>query len=199
MNMEHYEHEVRELEARLRTNVSALPPVVFYGSSSIRLWDSLAADFPDAPVVNCGFGGSTLEACAWFFARLVLPLSPAALVLYAGDNDLGDGREPGFVAEQLTHLLRQLDAHDEAVPVAILSIKPSPARWALRDRIVEANASFRSSASQRAHTHYVDVFTPMLHDGAPRNELFLEDGLHMDRAGYALWREVLQQERTEVF
>ena len=67
-------------------------PPVFYGSSSIRLWITLAEDF-DPRVLNLGFGGSTLEACDYFFSRLVMPVSPRSLLLYAGDNDLGDGRE----------------------------------------------------------------------------------------------------------
>ena len=197
--MDHYESEVRDLEARLCRNAPATPPVVFYGSSSIRLWSSLAADFPDAPVVNCGFGGSTLEACAWFFPRLVRPLSPAAFVLYAGDNDLGDGREPAFVLEQLASVLRQLDLLNARTPAALLSIKPSPARWGLRERIERANAGFRVAAGQRPRTRYVDVYAAMLDDGAPRRELFAEDGLHLSEAGYAVWRDVLQRDREGIF
>lgn len=75
--------------------------IAFYGSSSIRLWATLASDFPGLSVVNLGFGGATLAACVYFFERLVLPCSPASLVLYAGDNDLGDGRRPEDVAGSL--------------------------------------------------------------------------------------------------
>lgn len=197
--MDWYEDEVRALEARLCETVTAAPPVVFYGSSSVRQWTSLARDFPDVPVLNCGFGGSTMEACSWFFWRLVPPLKPAALVLYAGDNDLGDGREPPFVLAQLGHLLAQLDRHASALPLILMSIKPSPSRIHLRAHIEATNAGIRAVAEARAHTRYVDVFTPMLRDDRPRSELFLDDGLHLNDAGYRLWRDVLNAERSGIF
>src|SRR5215470_9581276 len=94
--MEWYEQEVRELEQAVAVRVNGDRPPVFYGSSSIRLWTTLAEDF-DPRVLNLGFGGSTLEACLYFFARLVPPTHPRSLLLYAGDNDLGDGRSPDDV------------------------------------------------------------------------------------------------------
>lgn len=197
--MDWYETEVQQLVLRLREHVATPSPVVFYGSSSIRLWDSLQADFSDAHVVNCGFGGSTMEACAWFFARVVRPLAPAALVLYAGDNDLGDGRRPEFVLEQLGFLLSQLDASVGPIPLAVLAIKPSPTRWSLRGAIEQTNAALSLRARDRPRTRYVDVYTPMLERGEPRSELFLDDGLHLSQRGYALWREVLQRERSGIF
>src|ERR1700761_279364 len=88
-----YEGEVRGVEQGVLARVNGERPPVFYGSSSFRLWDTLATDF-DPRVLNLGFGGSTLEACDYFFDRLVSPLRPRSLLLYAGDNDLGDGRTP---------------------------------------------------------------------------------------------------------
>ncbi|MEJ7661758.1 MAG: hypothetical protein WKG07_20340 [Hymenobacter sp.] len=68
------------------------PKVVFYGSSTFTHWPGLERCFPQVQAVNLGFGGSTLAACAWFFAQVVPPHRPDALLVYAGDNDLGDGR-----------------------------------------------------------------------------------------------------------
>lgn len=91
--MEWYEEEVKRLEIE----ISALENkegLVFYGSSSIRLWETLEADFGEYAPLNIGFGGSTLAACVWFFERIFSSLKPTSLVIYAGENDLGDGREP---------------------------------------------------------------------------------------------------------
>ena len=197
--MDWYEDEVRGLEAGLCKRMAAAQPVVFYGSSSIRLWTSLARDFPDVPVLNCGFGGSTMEACSWFFSRLVAPLAPSALVLYAGDNDLGDGRMPDFVLTQLRYLLQQVDQHCGAIPMLLLAVKPSPARWAMRARIEATNRGLQEAAAARVSTRYVDLYTPMLADDAPRRELFAEDGLHLSDAGYALWRAVIDDHRPGLF
>ena len=81
--MQWYEGEVRVLERACAGRFSGDRPPAFYGSSSIRLWDTLAEDF-DPRVLNLGFGGSTLEACDYFFARLVPPVKPRSLLLYAG-------------------------------------------------------------------------------------------------------------------
>src|SRR5438067_1786460 len=101
--MQWYEDEVRALERSRALRVDSGPPPVVYGSSSMRLWETLSEDV-DSRVLNLGFGGSTLEACDYFFERLVPPVRPRSLLLYAGDNDLGDGRS----VEQILRWFRSL-------------------------------------------------------------------------------------------
>ena len=64
-----YEHEVQRLEQE-RASLEYEPKMIFYGSSSIRLWETLYEDFKEYQPANLGFGGSTLAACVWFFDRL---------------------------------------------------------------------------------------------------------------------------------
>ncbi len=189
---EWYEAEVQTME---RAWASRLPPggaVVFYGSSSIRLWPNLAADLGTADVVNLGFGGSTLAACVWFFERLVLPYRPRSLVVYAGDNDLGDGQPPVAVIASLRALLRKVDSYCGPIPFAFISIKPSPARMLLTETIRQTNLLIRDELVQRPSSYFIDVFSAMLgSDGRPRRELFVDDGLHLSPVGYRLWAEVV--------
>lgn len=191
--MQWYEAEVQQIQRLQAYQPAPSACVVFYGSSSIRLWTTLADDFPGVPVVNRAFGGSTMTACSWFFWRLVKPLKPRSLVLYAGDNDLGDGRPPAEVIRQFGFLCRQIDQAFGSVPLAYLSIKTSPARWNLRDRIDETNAAIRRQIEQRANGLYIDVNSPMCDGDQPRQELYTEDGLHMSPAGYRLWTDILWQ------
>ena len=100
-----YEDEVQRVEKE-KGNLAYEPKMLFYGSSSIRLWDSLYEDFREYKPVNLGFGGSTLAACVWFFDRLVGGYHPESMIVYAGDNDLGDGRHP----EEVFIFFRQLVA-----------------------------------------------------------------------------------------
>jgi hypothetical protein len=86
-----YHEDIKRLEKE-RAELTYDPKLIFYGSSSITLWDTLYADFKEYKPVNLGFGGSTLAACVWFFEQVVAPYNPEAIILYAGDNDLGDGR-----------------------------------------------------------------------------------------------------------
>ncbi len=177
-----------------------MQPIVFYGSSSIRLWSSLAADLGDPSIVNLGFGGSTMAACAHFFERLVVPRRPRSLIVYAGDNDLGDGRSAVDVFESFLKLTRELDAHLGQIPFGFLSIKPSPARWPLIDAIRSANSRIKDQLLSRPNSTYIDVFQPMLNAGGrPRPELYLEDGLHLSPAGYRLWTEQILLHRDAIF
>jgi lysophospholipase L1-like esterase len=198
--MEWYEEEVRALEARLRESPPAAGLVVFYGSSSMRMWESLELDFPGLGLLNLAFGGSTLAACAHFFERLVLPVAPRSVVCYAGDNDLGDGRSPEEVVASFRSLLAQVDAHFPAIPFTMLAIKPSPARWHLADRIRYTNEAMRRELEGRAAMHFIDLFPAMLgSDGRPDRSLFLEDGLHVSPKGYLVWKRLLESRSDEIF
>ncbi|MGQ9548544.1 MAG: SGNH/GDSL hydrolase family protein [Roseiflexus sp.] len=191
--MEWYEDEVRQIEQSHEQAPPQPGAIMFYGSSSLRLWTTLSEDMAPWPVINRAFGGSTLAACVHFFDRLVLPCAPGALVLYAGDNDLGDGCPPDDVVRSLRAMLARIDVSLGRIPVAYMSIKPSLARWGLRERIKRVNAEARLLMEQRPSGYYVDVYTPMLGpEGRPRAELFDADGLHLSLAGYRLWRTVLR-------
>jgi lysophospholipase L1-like esterase len=199
--MQWYEAEVRALE---RASSSAgrgngNRPPVFYGSSSIRLWDTLAEDF-DPRVLNLGFGGSTLEACDHFFARLVPPVHPRSLLLYAGDNDLGDGRSVDQALASFRSLADKLTPSLGAIPFGFVSVKPSPARYSLIGRIRALNDQIRREVESRPLGYYVDAFSAMLDEsGQPSAELFLPDGLHLNREGYRLWGKLLKPYRHRIF
>ncbi len=193
--MEWFEQAIRSLEQARDESLTDKAPVAFYGSSSIRLWATLADDFPGAEVVNLGFGGSTLEACAKVFKRVVVPWRPRSLVVYAGDNDLGDGQGPEQVRASLHDLLRQVDDDLGPIPVAFLSIKPSPARQYLDAQIRTVNTFAREDLDARPAGHFIDLYPRMLGDnGTPRPELYDTDGLHLSPLGYRLWAETLSLE-----
>jgi hypothetical protein len=184
-----YEEEVAQLEKTIAERHLA-SPVVFYGSSSIRLWTTLSVDMKRDDVLNLGFGGSTLEACVYFYDRLACAARPRSLVLYAGDNDLGDGKCPEQV---LAYCL-------PGVPYTFISIKPSPARAAITDCIYAANSEILAEIAKRPEADFIDVFTSMLDRNAkPRPELYQEDGLHLNRAGYDLWTKIVLEHRGRIF
>ncbi|WP_080058700.1 GDSL-type esterase/lipase family protein [Spirosoma aerolatum] len=190
-----YEAEVRQLETKLMTLPPASDRVVFYGSSSIRLWTTLAQDFPQINSLNLGFGGSTLAACSWFFERLLLPAAPKAVLFYAGDNDLGDGRHPEEVYLFFCTFADKMRHHFPDLPLFFLSIKISPARWGLVDQIRYTNQLIGKEVGKRQNAHYIDMTAPLLWpNGQPRREAFENDGLHLSPAGYQAWKRTLEQQ-----
>ena len=187
-----YEEEIRRIEL-LRKNLSVEPELIFYGSSSLRLWNNLSADFGDHKVVNLGFGGSTLAACIWFFERVLTEYQPKILIIYAGDNDLGDGRHPEEILIFFQQLMVKSALLFGDIPCFFVSLKPSPARWYMEDQFRYANNLIESEIIKcDGNWKFLDVFKRMLdNSGKPMKELYDNDGLHLSAAGYAVWREVI--------
>lgn len=196
--MQWYEDEVRAVERDCVRRVNGTRPPVFYGSSSVRQWDTLAEDV-DPAVLNLGFGGSTLEACDYYFERLVPPVHPRSLLVYAGDNDLGDGRSVEQVFAWYRLLVYKVARSLGGIPFGFVSIKPSPSRFAIIDRIRRFNDLVRGEIESRPTAYYVDMYSHMLDEsGKPNAGFFLEDGLHLNREGYRLWGQLLQPFRNQI-
>lgn len=166
--------------------------VLFVGSSTIRMWSHLADDFRTLPVMNRGFGGSTMADCQYFARQLVLQYKPRQVLVYAGDNDLAEGRSPQQVLESFKGFVETVRGEMPAVRISYISIKPSPSRASLMPKIREANALLSAYVKTLPNAAYIDVFTAMLDsNGAPRTELFGPDRLHMNDSGYALWTAIV--------
>ena len=194
-----YEHEVQRLEQE-RTSLEYEPKMIFYGSSSIRLWETLHEDFKEYQPVNLGFGGSTLAACVWFFDRLMTHYRPNSIIVYAGDNDLGDGRHPEEVFIFFQQLVAHTRKHFGDIPLAFISIKPSITRWNIVDSIRYTNTLIQEDiARQGNHLHYIDVYHKMTDNaGYPKREFLDPDGLHISTKGYALWKDIIRQQLSTI-
>lgn len=161
--------------------------IVFVGSSSIRLWD-LASAFPGRRVLNRGFGGTQIPDSVRHVERLVLRHQPSIVVFYAGDNDLSAGRSPRQVLADFETFVARVHEALPATRIAFIGVKPSLARWAIVDKVREANRLVRSVCDRDDRLGFVDVDGPMIGwDGKPRPDLFAQDGLHLSPKGYALW------------
>jgi lysophospholipase L1-like esterase len=185
-----YENDVSGLEKDRKIGYD--PEVIFYGSSSIRLWSTLNEDFPDKKILNLGFGGSTLAACAWFFERILADYQPKALFIYAGDNDLGDGRHPEEVFIFFQQLATEIKNRYGNLPCYFISLKPSISRWNLIHQFEYTNQLIEKEISKYDNWTFIDIFTKMLDaSGKPQANLYAEDGLHLSTKGYQLWKEII--------
>jgi len=183
-----FESEIRAFEADDHQRPPPRHGIVFIGSSSIRLWRTLTQDFPLRRVLNRGFGGSHIADSVGFVERIVVPYAPALVVMYAGGNDIDAGKSPARVLADFQAFTARVWSRLPRTEIAFISIAPNPARWAQVDRVREANRLVAASCRADPRLHYIDVFPEMLGaDGRPRGELFVEDGLHMNRQGYEVW------------
>lgn len=183
---------------RLEKEITALeynPKLIFYGSSTFTLWSELTTVFREYNAINLGFGGSTLAACTWYFDRVFENIKDLeAIVIYAGDNDLSEGRHPEEVLLYLENLLAKIRAKYGNIPCTCISIKPSVNRWHLSGSIRFTNSNIQELMSKDLNFHFVDIYDLMLdEEGNPKTEYFEEDGLHLTQLGYQLWLDVLKK------
>ena len=183
-----------QIAAFAEEDKAALRPacqIVFTGSSSIRRWDSLSRDLAPLPVLNRGFGGSRIADVNHFFDQVVGRYAPAAVVFYAGENDLAAGKDPaGIVADFEQFMALKAKALGQT-PVYFVSLKPSKLRWSHFAAQSWINDRIRELADQRADLEYLDVAQPMLDGGRPK-AIFVEDDLHMTPEGYVIWTGVVK-------
>jgi len=186
-----WEQTIAAFEELDQKSPPAAGGIVFYGSSSIKVWD-LEKSFPELPAINRGFGGSQMSEAAQFVRRAVTPLKPRTIVLYEGDNDLNVGKTPQQVAADFDALLKSLRTDLPEAKLIVIGCKPSPSRWKLIDKQRELNRLISERCQADQHATFLDVEKPMLAaDGQPRPELFRADKLHLNDAGYELWNSLL--------
>ncbi len=188
-----WEKEIAAFEATDRAQPPPTNAILFVGSSSIRLWKTLARDFQKWPVINRGFGGSEMADSLHFADRIVLPYRPRQVVVYAGDNDLANGKSPERVFADYRAFVEEIRKHLPGIRIAYVAIKPSPSRWGLEAEIRTANRLIAEYSRSDKRLEFIDIFTPMLDSqGRPREELFLPDKLHVNADGYELWTKLIQ-------
>lgn len=189
-----YESEIRAFEAADKGSPPAPGQVLFIGSSSVRMWNTLAEDMKPAPVLNRGFGGSKTAEVLAVFDRIVLPYKPSVIVYYCGDNDLGmDNTDSQKVADGFIEFERRARAEWPDVRVMYIAIKPSVQRWKNWEAMKKANAIVQAYCEKTPGATYLDIVTPALTaEGKPDPTTFREDGLHLNTKGYAIWKDVIR-------
>ena len=187
-----WEAAIKAFEMQDQKSAPTAGANVFVGSSSIRMW-KLEDSFPKHTCLNRGFGGSQLGDSVKYAERIVIAYKPRVVVVYAGDNDLNAGKTPDAVFTNYLAFRDKVHATLPETKIVFVAIKPSPSRWKLREKALEANRLIRDEIAKGKNQVFVDVWTPMLGDDAmPRPELFLKDQLHLNDAGYAIWSKLVE-------
>ena len=187
-----YEEEIKRLES-VTAELNNESRLVFYGSSSVKLWKTLEQDFKGYSPLNIGFGGSTLAACSWYFERVFTNLRPSGIIIYAGDNDLGDGRNPEEVLLFFNAFLQFARHRFGDIHIGFISIKPSVKRWNIVDKIRDTNRLIEAFINKSGdNISFINIYDQMTDEtGYPKHELLELDGLHINEKGYQLWKEMI--------
>ncbi len=176
-----------------------MPPpnqILFVGSSSFTNWKDVQNYFPSYPIINRGFGGSSLTDVIRYADDVILRYQPKQIVIYCGENDIAgaDSVTGKMVVERFKTLFQIIRQRLPQVPILYVSMKPSPSRWHMKERVIDGNKRIEKFLKKQKHTKFVSVWKVMLGaDGQPRKDLFVADMLHMNALGYAIWKEKIEK------
>jgi lysophospholipase L1-like esterase len=166
--------------------------VVFTGSSSIRMWNDVQSYFPEYNVINNGFGGSHFSDLLHYYDEMIVKPKPEILFIYEGDNDINDKKKPSKVLKEAKQLVDKIQNDLPGTRIVFISPKPSIARVQLKNKYITFNNKLERFCNRKQNVDFANVWTPMLDvNGNVFKDVFLEDGLHMNKKGYDIWGNVI--------
>lgn len=180
---------IAEFQAADAANPPPKGAIVCTGSSSMRMWHPrIKDDLPGLTLLPRGFGGSHYTDLIYHLEALVFKYQPRALLLYEGDNDANYGKTPERIFQDFKFLAEQCRKQFPDLRLYIIGAKPSIARWAIAEQMQRSNAMIHDYCRANLGFTYIDVWSQLLDsDGQVRPELFMEDKLHLNSAGYDRW------------
>ena len=188
-------NEIQNFKKQDSLQFPAKNQILFVGSSSLRMWSGIQSDFPGHKIINRGFGGSSLPDVIRYVDDVIIPYQPKQIVIYCGENDFAasDTVTSEMVLNRFKELFFAIRNKLPAVPIAFISMKPSPSRQHLRTKVELGNKLIKKFLKKQKRTAYIDVYHKMLTtEGIPMDDIFLEDKLHMNAKGYAIWQKAIQ-------
>lgn len=196
-----WEKDIRELEQKDAAESDPANAILFAGSSSIRLWDNIVEDMKPYPVIQRGYGGAKFSDFAVYCRRIIYPHQFRALAIFLA-NDITGGDEdktPEEVLDLFQYVVKQVRAKYKSEPIFFIQITPTNSRWKAWDKISEANNLIKNYCSQKEGLHFIETADQFIgSDGKPRQELFIEDQLHLNQDGYKLWSSIIRKKLDEV-
>jgi lysophospholipase L1-like esterase len=188
-----FEKNVLAYEAADKAAPAPRGAILLVGDSQFYRWRTLADDLPGYTVVNRGIDSFQTSDLLHFTDRLVLPYAPRFIVMHVGGNDVNNGKNPEQILADVQAFVARVRAVMPAVPIAFSSITPGPGRWnqaAVRKR---TNDVVKAWVSAQPNMHFIDLWDAMLTpDGQPREDLWVEDRIHPNQAGYRIRVQVMR-------
>ncbi|WP_019668515.1 GDSL-type esterase/lipase family protein [Eudoraea adriatica] len=187
-----FEEEIQEIQGKYDTLWdNTRETIVFTGSSSIRLWKDLQGIYPQYQIVNTGFGGSESSDLLTYTDELILQFNPKKVFIYEGDNDINANKKPKDIITVFKEIILKIKNSNPDTWIVIISAKPSLARWHLKGKYKRLNRKFCRLGKKEQKIDYANIWNIMLDGKKLRQDIFIEDGLHLNSKGYELWNQII--------
>ena len=192
VDLNRFDQSIEKFEEADKTARYSKDLILFTGSSSIVFWSTLSEDMAPHPVLNRGFGGSTLPEMNHYFHRVVKKYQPKIIFLYCGENDIAFDYTPVESYSSYRKFISLCKTHLADTEIVFISMKPSPSRWAMWTNVDKANNLIEDYTKKHDHLHFVDVGPTMMDGAEPDKSIFVKDMLHMNKEGYKRWTKVIK-------
>lgn len=194
-----FQSEIDKLTTTKHLLTDSNDVLLFTGSSSIRMWKTLQNYFGDYYTINNGFGGSHMSDLLYYSNELIHSYESEIIFLYEGDNDIAARKGKKEILKSTKKLLKEIKKKHPESSIVLIAAKPSPSRWQFKEEYEELNSSFAKLAKKK-RVYYADVWTPMLDNkGTVLKDIFIEDQLHMNKAGYDIWGKVINDLLKKIY
>lgn len=196
---ESYAWAIPEIEAFKEENNSSASgkSLLFLGSSSIRLWETLKEDMAPYPVIQRGYGGAHLRDAIFFSEALFGNCNPRAIIGFIANDIKGvaEDERPQRIKRLFKFFVQQAKARHPDVPFLWIEITPTQSRWAQWEDIQCVNNKIKAYCDKTENLYFVETAATFLNaQGKPKTELFVEDQLHLNAQGYAVWSKIIKDE-----
>ena len=186
-----FQEEVNEILSRY-SDGKPINPIIFTGSSTIKMWRTLQELNPNKMILNHGFGGSQTSDLIIYTKDLITDFEPTMIFIYEGDNDLANNKTVNQIISETKALIQRIRKKASKTPIYLISPKPSINRWHLNLQFEDINTALQELTVKENAIGFIDLWTPMLDEkGVVQGDLFLSDNLHMNEKGYAIWHRVI--------
>jgi lysophospholipase L1-like esterase len=196
-----WENDIQKFEQLDKSEKYPENAVLFAGSSSIRLWETLGRDMAPYSVIQRGFGGSKLSDLAIYADRIFSHHSCQAIVIFVANDITGSDKDksPDEVAKLFGNVLKTIRKSHPATPVFWIEVTPTQSRWEVWPVIQKESALIKDMCSKNKNIYFISTSSAFLDDkGLPKPELFREDKLHLTPEGYAVWTEIIKKDLDKV-
>jgi len=190
----------REANATLKPPAMGEKRVIFFGDSITDLW-KLDEYFRDKPYINRGIGGQTTPQMLVRFRQDVINLQPRVVVILAGTNDIAGNTGPILLEDIEANYASMAElARANGINVVFSSVLPvhnytpqSQDLFAQRspEKILRLNRWLKDYCASNGLI-YLDYFNAMVDEKGLLKRDLAEDGLHPNKAGYAIMAPLAQ-------
>ncbi|MDU8913404.1 GDSL-type esterase/lipase family protein [Aestuariicoccus sp. MJ-SS9] len=191
-----FHDEVEAIRYRITWREPLDRPILFYGSSSVRLWERMCEDLGSLRLINAGIGGGSFRSGLFHLERILDVIAPHEFVIYFGSNDIGAfglSAEETLADQQRFH--QAIRAKAPEAQITYLTPVPGPARWIWIDEYKRYNEILAEDVRSDPKTRIIDVASCLMGaNDLPYGQHFRPDGIHLEPSGYMQWSNILRTE-----